>query len=438
VRNTIKRRVALGWLATTAAVAAGLPGCGGGGASSGGTTGNVNPGTGDGTNGGTSTGSRFYASWATAPLDATAALPGTTGSAAQAFNNQTLRQVVRLSLGGASVRLKLSNLFGKAPITYSAVHVARSLATRTDIDPASDRAVTFAGQPSVTLAAGAELTSDPVTLTVSAQESLAVSMYFAGPTVVPTTHVVGRQTAYIVAGNQVSAASTPAGFADQLESYYGMTAVEASSTETTRVIVAFGDSTMDGVASTVNANKRFPDQLDDRLKALGALRVGVVNAGIAGNRWVNDYAGPSGNSRFDRDVLGVTGVTHTLILMGINDIGFSVDPAPTQEVSAQQIIDAISGAAARAEARGVKVVLGTLLPYRGAAYYSDAGEVKRQAVNVWIRANTGVDGVVDFDSVMRDPADVARLNPAYDSGDHLHPNDAGYAAMAAAVDLSPV
>ena len=367
-------------------------------------------------------------------VDARQSLPGLAPQAAQSFNNQTVRQVVRLSLGGTAVRVKISNLFGTAPLTFSGVRIANATGGG-GIDAATDRAVTFSGQSSVTLAAGAELYSDTVALAAAPLSNVAISMYFAGPTSMPTVHPVARQTAYFGAGNQLSA-TTVQGTSDPWAAYFGLTAVETFSSEPAKVVVAFGDSTTDGFASTADAAKRYPNLLDDRLKAAGVPRTDVVNAGIGGNRWVYDYAGPSGNSRFDRDVLNVSGVTHTIILMGLNDIGFSVDPVPAQEVSAQQIIGAIDTAVNKAKARGIKVLLGTLLPYRGAGYYSDAGEAKRQAVNAWIRGNTVVDAVVDFDVVVRNPADPATLNPAYDSGDHLHPNDTGYAAMAAAVDLS--
>ncbi|HXE49650.1 MAG TPA: GDSL-type esterase/lipase family protein [Ramlibacter sp.] len=330
----------------------------------------------------------------------------------------------------------MSNLFGTAPITFSGVRVARST-TQSSIDPSTDRAVTFSGQGSVTLAAGAELFSDPVALPVSTFDNLAVSMFFASLTSMPTVHPVARQTGFSGFGNQLSAASI-LGTADPDAPYLGLTAVETSSAESTKVVVAFGDSITDGSASSLDAAKRYPNQLDNRLKAAGFGRTGVVNAGIGGNRWIHDVAGPSGSSRFERDVLGVSGVTHTIILLGINDIGFSVEtPSAGQEVSAQQIIAAITTAAASAKARGIKVFLATLTPYTGAGYFSAAGEVKRQAVNAAIRSSGAtVDGVIDFDVVMGSPIDAAVMNPAFDSGDHLHPNDAGYAAMAAAIDLA--
>jgi lysophospholipase L1-like esterase len=355
--------------------------------------------------------SRFYASWTAAMHDATMSLPGTPAPTAQTFDNQTLRQVVRLSLGGDTVRVKLSNLFGKGPVTFSGVHVARTLAATSDIDPTTDRAVTFGGQPTITLQAGAEAQSDAVSLPVTALQNLSISIYFAGPTAVPTVHADGRQTAFIVAGNQLAAPSAQAPQADQRESYFALSSVDVSSTESTRVLVAFGDSLTDGWGSAVNSAQRYPNLLDDRLKAVGQTRTGVVNAGISGNR-------------------------HALLLMGINDIGFSVEPFPSQPVTAQQLIAAISSAASSARARGIKVLLGTLPPFRPTGYYSDEGEAKRQAVNAWIRSRPDGMEVVDFDAALRDAADPTRLNPAYDSGDHLHPNDAGYKAMAQTVNLT--
>ena len=421
-------------------LALGLAGCGGGGGGGGGATSTPTPPPGGGGSvvpGGTAPESRSYASWTAPMLDATADLPGLPARTAESFNNQSVRQVVRLSLGGDSVRIKVSNLFGKSAVTFTGVHVAKSSsAVQGGIDVASDRAVTFGGLASVTLAAGAETLSDPVALPVASLENMAVTMYFANATPMPTIHAVGRQTTFIVPGDQLSAAVTASTPGDLRQAYYGLAAVEVASSQASKVLVTFGDSMFDGLGSTVDAARRFPNQLDDRLKAAGFPRTGVINAGIGGNRWLNDFAGPSGNSRFDRDALNVTGATGVLILEGINDIGFSVEPAPAQEVSAEQIIGSIATAITKARARGLKVFLGTLLPYKGAGYYSDAGEAKRQAVNAWIRGNAGVDGVFDFDAALRSAADPLVLNPAYDSGDHLHPNDAGYAAMAAAVDLS--
>jgi len=377
---------------------------------------------------------RYHASWTGALSDAAQSLPGFPPPAVQVFDNQTVRQVVRVSLGSTAIRIKVSNLFGKTPLTISGIRVARSSGA-SNIDAGTDRAVTFGGQRSLTLAPGSDMLSDAIDLPVAPLSNVAVSMYFATRTEVATVHALGRQTAWVGAGDQSAAATIATTAASQLESYYALTAVESISIAQAKVVVAFGDSITDGFNSTVGAAKRYPNQLDDRLKAAGFAQTSVVNGGISGNRWLNDFVGPNGNGRFERDVVNVAGVTHTIILLGINDIGFA-SFVPAQAVSAQQITAAMSTAIGKAKARGIKVYLATLLPFRGAGYYSVEGEAKRQAVNAFIRANRDIDGVVDFDRAMQNPADPLAMNPAYDSGDHLHPNDAGYAAMAAAVDLA--
>jgi lysophospholipase L1-like esterase len=376
--------------------------------------------------------SRYYASWTGSMLDATQARAGTT-PVVQVFNDQSIRHVLRLSLGGDAIRLKVSNLFGKAPITFSGVQVAKSTGG-SGIDVSSNRVVTFNGQPTVSVAAGAELLSDAIALPFTPLSNMAVTMYFASPTVLNTVHALGRQTAYVGAGNQLSAAEIPTATAEQRQSYYGLTAVEASSTEKTNVVVTFGDSITDGFNSTVDAAKRYPNQLDDRLKAAGLTRTGVVNAGISGNRWINDITGPNGNSRFDRDVLNVAGVTHTIILLGVNDIRNSFR-FPAEAVTTEQLITSMATAVGKSKAKGVKVLMGTILPCKGEAFCPASVDAQRQVINTWIRNNRDVDGVVDFDRVMQNPADPTAMNPAYDSGDHLHPNDVGYGAMATAIDL---
>jgi lysophospholipase L1-like esterase len=379
--------------------------------------------------------SSYYASWVAPMQDATQARAGTTPPpAAQVLENQTIRHVLRLSLSGNTIRIKVSNLFGKAPLTFSGVRIAKSTG-QSNIDVSTDRPVTFNGQPSATLAAGAELLSDPVSLPVTALSNIAVTMYFSSPAVLTTVHALGRQTAYIGTGNQLSAPSIPAAVVDQRQSYYGLTAVEASSTEKTNVVVAFGDSITDGFNSTVDAAKRYPDQLDNRLKAANSQRIGVVNAGISGNRWLNDITGPSGNSRFDRDVLNVAGVTHTIILLGVNDIR-NTFRFPAEAVTAEQVIASMATAISKSKAKGVKVLVGTILPCKGEAFCPESVDAQRQVINTWIRNNRDIDGLVDFDRAMQNPADPTAMNPAYDSGDHLHPNDVGYGVMANTVDLA--
>lgn len=376
---------------------------------------------------------RAYASWTGALSDAAEIVPGFPPPMVETFRDQTVRQVMRMSLGGDRWRVHVSNRFGKQPVTFSGVHVARSTG-QSGIEAGSSQAATFGGQAAVTLPPGAEAQSDPLTLPVPALGDMAVSLYFAQAAPMPTVHGLALQVAYVGAGDQLAAAALPAAAADQRQAYYGVSLIENLSSEPTRVVVAFGDSITDGAASTVGAARRYPNLLDDRLKAAGFARTSVVNQGIGGNRWLNDVIGPSGSGRFERDVLDVPGVTHALVFMGVNDIGFSAF-VPQQEVSAEQILGAIGGAVGKARARGLKVLVGTLLPYKGAGYYSAAGEAKRQAVNEGLRSNRDVDGVIDFDRIMQDATDPLLLKPAYDSGDHLHPNDAGYAAMAAAVDL---
>jgi hypothetical protein len=275
------RRATLFKTLTVATVlAAGLWGCGGGGGSDGNASGSL----------------PLSASWTASMQDGTSSLTATPVAAAT-FNNETVRQVVRLSLGGDSLRVKLSNLFGKAPITFSGMRIARSTGA-SSIDTASDRAVLFGGQNTVTVAPGTEVSSDDVALSVSPLSNVAISSYFSSLTSVPTVHSLGRQTAYVGAGNQLSAPSVPVTATSTRQSYYGLTAVETASIEKTRVVVTFGDSITDGFNSTVDASKRYPNQLDDRLKANGAARTAVVNSGISGNRWLNDVAGPNGNGRF--------------------------------------------------------------------------------------------------------------------------------------------
>ena len=378
--------------------------------------------------------SRYYASWTGSMLDATVARAGTTPPVAQVFNDQSIRHVLRLSLGGDAIRLKVSNLFGKTPLTFSGIQVARSTGG-SSIDVASSRVVTFGSQPAVTVAAGTEVLSDPIALSPGPLTNLAVTMYFATPTVVATVHALGRQTAFIGAGNQLAAASIPSATADQRQSYYGLTAVEASSVEKTNVVVTFGDSITDGFNATVDAAKRYPNQLDDRLKGAGFTRTGVVNAGISGNRWISDITGPNGNGRFDRDVLNVPGVSHAIILLGVNDIRNSFR-FPAEAVTTDQLIAAMGTAVRKSREKGVKVFLGTILPCKGEAFCPASVDAQRQVLNTWIRNNREADGIVDFDRVIQNPADPAAMNPVYDSGDHLHPNDAGYGAMAAAIDLA--
>jgi lysophospholipase L1-like esterase len=358
-----------------------------------------------------------------------------------ALDSQTLRQIVRTSIGGSAVRIRLSNLFGDGPVTIGAAQLARHRGGG-GIDLGSDRAVTFGGNPGVTIAKGADMLSDPVNLDVAALEELAVSLYLPGKTGASTVHSVAMQTGYVARGDATKteriADVEPEG------SRFFITDVEVLGAPGSRVLVTLGDSITDGVGSTEDANKRWPDQLAARLQASPRLAsVAVVNSGIAGNRLLNDavepYLGPSSLNRLDRDVLGKPGVTWVLVLQGGNDIsGAERLPSPNDKVSADDIIAGLKTLIDRAHVRGIRIWGGTLTPRGGARwpFDSEPGEAKRQAVNAWVRTSGAFDAVVDFDAVLRDPAEPLRLQARFDSGDHVHPNDAGFAAMAAAINLA--
>lgn len=385
----------------------------------------------------------WFATWYAAPQNYNILYPGVTVPPL-AISNQSIRQIVHTSHGGSLIRVKLSNFFGTTPVTFAEARIARSTGSG-GIDPATDHTLRFGGNSTVTLAPGEERWSDPVYLQVPTQSDLAISLYVPLNTPVVTTHTIGMQTNYLSPGNQASAAVM--GNATATTMYFWLSEVDASTADESgsvtdqaahpyKVVVAFGDSITDGYGSTPNANHRWPNLLDNRVQAaaedLG--RASVVNAAIAGNRWIYDGVGPAGVTRFAHDVAGVSGATHVMILLGINDIGIG-ELIPQQNVSADQIIAAMQATIAQAKANGIKIYLGTITPYNGASYYDAAGEMKREAVNAFVRSANGADGVLDFDQIVRDPSNPTALLPAYDSGDHLHPNDVGYQAMANSIDL---
>jgi lysophospholipase L1-like esterase len=362
------------------------------------------------------------------------AVPDSAGPALQA---QTVRQIIRTSVGGSALRIRLSNLNGTGPITFGPVHVALH-ASESAIKPGSDHALTFSGKPTVILAKGESVLSDPVVMHVDALQELAISVYLPNATGPSTIHGDAQATAYITDhGDATAATSLPN--PEQLGNRLFLTDVEVEANASARVLVAVGDSITDGYQSTPDANRRWPDVLAARLQAAPKMAsVAVVNSGISGNRILNDGAGPSALSRFDRDALNKAGVHWIVLLEGINDIGVAGQPpTPKDDVSAQQIIDGMKTLIARAHAKDIKIYGATLTPFGGAEwpYHTPEGEVKRQAVNAWIRSSGAFDAVIDFDKITRDPARPDRFLPAYDSGDHLHPSDAGYKAMAESIDL---
>jgi lysophospholipase L1-like esterase len=360
---------------------------------------------------------------------------------ALAIDGQTLRQVAHVSLGGERIRVRFSNAFGATPLGISEARVAISLGGSA-IVPSTDRRLTFGGSPVTTIPAGALVVSDPVDLEVPPLADVAVSLYFPGPVSATTEHSLAEQTSYLSSlGNFASAEALPSG-ATTTTSWYFVNGIEVEPQfRQSATIVTLGDSITDGYASTVNTNHRWPNFLAVRLQERHSTSdLAVVDQGISGNRVLHDFIGPNALARFDRDVLALSGVRWVIVLEGINDIGIpGAFGFPTEAVTADQIIEGHRQLVDRAHAKGLKIYGGTLTPFEGTAfpgYFTPDGEAKRQAVNHWVRTSGAYDAVIDFDKATRDPTHPARLLPAYDSGDHLHPNDAGYEAMANAIDLS--
>ena len=349
------------------------------------------------------------------------------------FNNQTVRMIVRTSIGGRRVRVHLSNVFGTTPLRIGTVHIALR-DKESAIFPASDRAVTFSGKPGFRIPPGAAIVSDPVDLEVPKLADLAISVYVPEEAASPTSHATGLHTTYISkAGDFTAAPSISDPTARQ--SWYLLSEVDVLAPADAGLIVAYGDSITDGATSTPDKDQSWPSQLAQRLAADKATaNWAVVNQGISGNRVLGDGAGVSALARFDRDVLSQPGVKWVIFLEGINDIGIASrggDPVTADDLIAahKQIIE-------RAHMHGIKVMGATLTPYMGAAYYTEDGETIRQALNQWIRTSNAYDAVVDFDKVTHDPDNVKQIRAAYNIRDHLHPNDVGYKAMADAIDIS--
>jgi len=368
-------------------------------------------------------------SWAAAPVVVPAA------AANSDPNGATYRDIVHLSLGGKAVRLRISNEFGDTPLTVANVHVALSAGSDAT-QPGTDHIVTFSGMGSVTLPAGAVVLSDPVAMPARPFANLAVSLFVPAQTGVTLTyHQLAVSTNYVASGD-VTSVATMAG-AKKVTSWYLLKGVDVDAGPGGSSVVVLGASIADGYHSTPDTNARWPDGLAVRLQAGTATsHVGVLNEGISGNRLLHDSTGPSALSRLDRDVLAQSNAKYLIVAIGTNDIGRTFFPVrPNEEVTAEQIIWGYQQLVLRAHARGIKVYGTTLNPFGGAGYFSPAGETMRQAVNAFVKTSGVFDGVIDFDIVTRDPAHPETLLPTYDSGDHLHPNDAGYKAMGDAIDL---
>ncbi len=350
------------------------------------------------------------------------------------FTDQTVRMIVRTSIGGHRLRVKFANAFGAPPVQIGAAHIALR-DKDSQIVAASDRPLLFNGKPGCILIPGVALVSDPVDLTFDPLAYLTVSLYFPVETGPPNSHGTGLHTTYISKGD----ASAQAAIADPLlttASYYWLSAIDVLAPAKAASIVAFGDSITDGAQSTVNTDHSWPALLAARLaKNPKTAAIGVSNQGIGGNRVLRDITGVSALGRFDRDVLGQSGVKWLMVLEGINDIGHgAIDP--TEQVTAEEIIGGYKQLIDAAHDHGIKVIGCTLTPYEGANYSRPEGEAAREAVNNWIRTSHAFDAVADFEAATRDPANPKRIRAEFDPGDHLHPNNAGYEAMANAIDLT--
>jgi len=376
-------------------------------------------------------GARWVGTWAAAPMG-NAYNPGQPSPV-----DSTYRNIVHISMGGAALRVQLTNEFGTRPVAFAAVHVALS-AGGGAIQAGSDHVLTFNGQTSITIPNGANAVTDPVPMQVQAMADLAISLYLPEQPIGDTTcHDDGQSTNYIAAGDATAQAMLTG--ARTIKSWCFVKGVDVSAaSDKPAAIVTLGDSITDGALSTEDANRRWPDVLAARLQAdAKTAHLSVLNEGISGNRLLHDRWGPNALSRFDRDVIAQSGVKYLIVLEGINDIGAIAHPREPADVIATRDVElAMTQMIARAHAHGIKVFGATLTPYKGAGYFSDAGEKIRTEVNEWIRGGGAFDGVIDFDKATRDETNPAVFSSTADSGDHLHPGDAGYKAMGSAIDLS--
>ena len=388
----------------------------------------------------------WVATWAAAPHTSGFVLPGT--QPLREIQNQTIRMIVPASIGGRRIRVRFSNTYGTKPLTLTAVHVAVRK-EKAAIVPGTDRALTFGEKPSFTIPPGARAVSDPVELELPDRSDIAITVHVAGKTELNTVHGTVPYASYVSETGNFAGAADLANASTQ-RSWYWIDGIDVMAPAGVGAIVAFGDSITDGAASTPDTNGSWPSGLAARVLAAAGARTAVLNLGISGNRVLHDGAGVSALARFDADVLAQPGVRTLIVLEGINDIGFSnippgafgrgrgdgaFDPA-AEDVSADEIVGGLRQLIERARIHGLGVIGGTLLPYEGALYFSPVGEAKRQAVNTWIRSSRAFDGVIDFDAAVRDPEHLSKFLAALQSGDNLHPNNAGYKKMADVVNLA--
>lgn len=394
-------------------------------------------------------GKQWIGTWATAPQPS---MPGSL----QTFQNQSLRLIVHTSAGGTKVRIKISNTFGEHPLLIGAAHIARRTAAA-DIDPTSNRTLMFHGHSSTTVPARAMVVSDPVELDVPALADLAISLFLPRPSEATTSHTLAMQTSYVSPETGDFTAEVKFPVAKAIHSWPFLTGVDVAAPPGGAAIVAFGSSFTDGDGSTLDSNRRWPDVFAERLQkdADRKIEVGVLNQGIIGNRLLNDSPqqegspfgralGQAGLGRFERDVLSQAGVRYVIVGLGINDIIFPGSLTPlTERISTDSMISGYRRLIARAHQMGIRIIGTTNPPFEKAFlaeprvnFYTPEKELVRQKVNAWILNSGQFDAVIDFDLILQDPSHPTRLLPAYDSGDHLHPNNAGYVAAGNAVPLA--
>ncbi|WP_394835645.1 SGNH/GDSL hydrolase family protein [Pendulispora rubella] len=353
-----------------------------------------------------------------------------------AFNHQTIRMVAHTSTGGAGLRIHLSNLRGTIPLSVGAVSIGLQEQGATAV-AGSLRTVRFRARESVTLAAGTEVISDPIPMAVDTEQNVLVSVYLPDPTGSATLHSSAFETTYLSGDGDHSTEEGASSYGTTRTSWYFLSGLDVLPFQARGTVVAFGDSITDGSSTPTGANRRWPDDLARRLA--GDHPMAVVNSGIGGNRVLTDSPnlrqGIRALARFDHDALAVPGVRDIILMEGINDIGNNAGPNGSP-ITAPALIDGYLTLIAKAHAAGVRILGGTMLPYKGARYYSDTGELVRQEANAWIRTSGAFDGIIDFDAAIRDPQDPAVMQSRFDSGDHLHPNATGMQAMADAVDLA--
>jgi lysophospholipase L1-like esterase len=360
------------------------------------------------------------------------------------FSNQTLREIVRTTIGGSMVRLRLSNTFGTRAVRLDAVFVGIQKDGATLVSH-SNHEVTFSGKRSIAIPEGAEVLSDPVSLSIAPAQDLSISLFTANETGPATVHGSAMQTNYVSDAGNFAAGESATGFAKTTGSWYFLGSVEVVAATSVRgAVVALGDSITDGASARADKNERWTDVLSRRLLA-SHNEVAVLNAGIGGNRVLTTSPcwGQNALARLGRDVLSQAGIETVILFEGTNDIGqpdthiLEINHCLSRTpVTADEIIAGYEQIIARTHARGLKIFGATILPYQGFGAWNEKGDAKRAAVNQWIRTSGSFDGVIDFDAALRDQATPSRLAPKYDSGDHLHPGPAGHEAMGNAVDLT--